>query len=91
MKFGQLIEYNISDIFLEKSYKKYCGDAIPRAFSRKSKLNISVDQQCKVLYKLFLSTKVQTTCFYLIYSSLKNTKTKGHLKVVSVLHLLHHF
>ena len=56
MKFGQLIEYNISDIFLEKSYKKCCGDAIPRAFSRKSKLNISLDQQCKVLYKLFLST-----------------------------------
>ena len=43
MKFGQLIEYNRS-IFLEKSYIKYGGETIPRPFSQKSKLSISLDQ-----------------------------------------------
>ena len=44
MKFGQLIEYNMKNIFLEKLYT-ICGvEAIPRPFSRKSKLRISLDQ-----------------------------------------------
>ena len=29
MKFGQLIEYNLGKIFLEKSYRKYGGKASP--------------------------------------------------------------
>ena len=29
MKFGQLIEYNIKNIFLEKSYPKSDGETIP--------------------------------------------------------------
>ena len=32
MKFGQLVAYNIKNIFLEKSYTKYSGEAIPRPF-----------------------------------------------------------
>ena len=32
MKFGQLIEYNMRNIFLEKSYKKCAGETIPRPF-----------------------------------------------------------
>ena len=44
MKFGQLIEYNMRNIFLEKSYTKYGGETIPRPFSKKSKLSISLDQ-----------------------------------------------
>ena len=32
MKFGQLIEYSIRNIFLEKSYTKYGGEASPRPF-----------------------------------------------------------
>ena len=35
MKFGQLIEYNPRNIFLEKSYKKRGGDTIPKPFSKK--------------------------------------------------------
>ena len=35
MKFGQLIEYNMTNIFLEKSYKKCSGETIPRPFSKK--------------------------------------------------------
>ena len=35
MKFGQLIEFNIRNIFLEKPYKKCGGETIPRLFSTK--------------------------------------------------------
>ena len=44
MKFGHLIECNIRNNFLEKSYTKYDGGIIPRLFSKKSKLRISLDQ-----------------------------------------------
>ena len=44
MKFGQLIEYNMRNIFVEKSYTKCAGETIPRPLSKKSKLSISVDQ-----------------------------------------------
>ena len=44
MKFGQLMEYNMRTIFLEKSFSKCDGETIPRPFSKKSKLNISLDQ-----------------------------------------------
>ena len=44
MKFGQVIEYNMKNIFLEKSYTKYGGETIPRPFSKKSKLSISLHQ-----------------------------------------------
>ena len=45
MKFGQLIEYNIRNIFVEKSYTKCGEETIPRPFSKKSKLSLSLDQQ----------------------------------------------
>ena len=44
MKFGQLIDYNMTNIFLEKSYTKYGGETNPRLFSEKLKLSISHDQ-----------------------------------------------
>ena len=44
IKFGQLIEHNMRNIFLEISYTKCGGEAIPRPFSKKSKLSISLDQ-----------------------------------------------
>ena len=44
MKFGQLIEYNMRNIFLEKSHTKCGGETNPRSFSKKSKLSISLDQ-----------------------------------------------
>ena len=44
MKFGQLIEYNMRNIFLEKSYTKCGGETIPRPFPEKPKLTISMDQ-----------------------------------------------
>ena len=77
MKFGQLIEYNTRNIFLEKSNTKCGGETIPTLFSKKPKFNISLDQYSKVLYILFLlfaklrtieidRTNLQLTCFYLI-------------------------
>ena len=54
MKPGHLVEYNLRNIFLEKSYTKCDGETISRPFSKKSKLSISLDQNSKVLYILFL-------------------------------------
>ena len=45
MKFGQLIECNMRNLFLEKSCTKYGREAIPRTFPKKSKLSISLGQQ----------------------------------------------
>ena len=39
MKFDQLIEYNMKNVFLEKSYKKCGGYTIPRSFPKKSNLS----------------------------------------------------
>ena len=44
MKFGQLIEYNMRNIFVEKSYTKCVGETIPRPLTKISKLSISLDQ-----------------------------------------------
>ena len=44
MKFGQLLEYNMRTIFLEKSFSKYGRGTIPRPFSKKSKLRISLNK-----------------------------------------------
>ena len=54
MKFGQLIECNMRNIFLEKSYAKCGGGTSPKPFSKKLKLNISLDHYSKVSYSLFL-------------------------------------
>ena len=42
MKFGQLIEFSMKIIFPEKSYKRCGGETIPRPFSKKYKLNMSL-------------------------------------------------
>ena len=34
IKFGQLIEYNMRNIFVEKSYTKCGGETIPRPLSK---------------------------------------------------------
>ena len=68
MKFGQLIEYNMRNIFLEKSYTKCDGETIPKPLSKKSKLSISLDQS-KVLYSLFLLCDIlRATHFFESYS-----------------------
>ena len=37
-KFGQLIEYKMRNIFLEKSYTRCSGETIPRPFVKNQKL-----------------------------------------------------
>ena len=44
MKFGQLIEYNMSNIFFKKSYRKCGGETSPIPFAGKLTLSISLDQ-----------------------------------------------
>ena len=56
MEFGQLIKYNMSNTFLEKSYTKIGGETSPRP---NSKLTICLDEQSKVLW-------FYTVCFYCI-------------------------
>ena len=59
VKFGQLIEHNMRDTFLGKSYTNYGGDTILRPFSKKSESSISLDQQFKVLSSLFIVRQVE--------------------------------
>ena len=40
LKFGQLIEYDTKNTFLETSYAKCGGETIPRPFTEKTKLSI---------------------------------------------------
>ena len=54
MKFGELIEYKMRNIFLGnillgKSYTKCCAEASLRPYHKKSKLSISLDQQYEML------------------------------------------
>ena len=44
MKFGQIIECKMRNIFLEKSYTKCGGEASPRPLSEKLTLNIFLDK-----------------------------------------------
>ena len=44
IKFSQLIEYNMRNTFVENPYTKRDGETIPRLFSKKSKLSISLYQ-----------------------------------------------
>ena len=54
VKFGQLLECNIINVFLEKSCTKCVGETIPRSFFKELKLSLSLDQQSEVSYSLFL-------------------------------------
>ena len=53
MKFGQLIKYDMRNIFLEKSYTKWGRETSSKPFSKKLKLSVSLDQYSKVLFILF--------------------------------------
>ena len=58
MKFDPLIEYNMRNILLEKTYIKYVGETSDRPFSKEAKLTIS----------LINILKFCTTCIYFIPS-----------------------
>ena len=88
------------DIFLEKSCIKCGRKTIPAPFPKKSKLSISLNQKPCFLQFVFIvylvegypnniETKLQTTCFYLIYETFK--KTKRGLELVYLPHFLQDF
>ena len=74
IKFGQLIEHNIRNAFLGKSYTKCVGKTSFGLFYGNCKLSVSLDQPSKMLYSFFVfpsrgpikynKTEVLTTCFY---------------------------
>ena len=69
MKFGHLIEYNIRNTFLEKSYTKCDVKTIPRPFSKKIKIgHIPVFSYCIPSLGLSkcIEIKLQTICCYII-------------------------
>ena len=82
VKFGQLIEYNVRNIFPEKSYKKF-GETSCRPFPKTSNLGISLDQQFEDWdYKRMLSR-----CWPLAFAHIKHfQKIKRALELVSFLH-----
>ena len=49
MKFGQLIEYNMRNTFIQKSYTKWGGEDSFRSFYKNSKMGIFLDQRSKML------------------------------------------
>ena len=100
MKFDQLIEYNVRNIFLEKSYTKCRGKISPRPFSEKSKLSKALDQQSKVLHSLFIlyvqvegyRNTLKPTCRPLAFTSCNAfAKDKRKSKLVSLPYFLHVF
>ena len=54
MKFGQLREHNMKNIFLKKPYTKCGGETSPRPFSEKLKLSISLDKQSEFFFQFVL-------------------------------------
>ena len=54
MKTGELLEYNLRNIFLEKSHTKCGGETIPRLFSKKSKLSMSLNRYSKRQIYLYI-------------------------------------
>ena len=80
MIFGKLMEYNLRNIFREKSYRKCGGEAIHRPFSKKSKLSISLDLSSKNVYNLFLLHAKLRTILKLNCRPLNFTSYKTFLK-----------
>ena len=54
MKFGQLIDSNMRNIFLKNACAKCGGETSSLGFLKKSKLSIALDQQSEVSYSLLL-------------------------------------
>ena len=78
MKFGKLIEYNLRNIFVEKSYTKCAAELFPHPYLKyQNWAYLWINSVCKVLNSFFYcmliwglskysEIKKQTTCFYLI-------------------------
>ena len=85
MTFGQLIEYNMRNILLTKSFTKCCKETKPDTFVKSQDwaylwINILIFYifcfDCLPSWRLskVIQTKLQTICFYLIWSFFKKQK-----------------
>ena len=77
MTFGQLIEYDMRNTFLEKSYTKCVGETIPRPSSEKWKLIISLHQFFIVCQVKEYQDILKLNCRPLAFTSYKNIKRSG--------------
>ena len=99
MKFGQSIECNMRNIFLEKTYTKWGGENSPRPFSEKLKLSISLTRWSKILYSLvLLYAKLRAIEIYwkwsedhLLFPRYASSKNNRGLELVFLPHFLHNF
>ena len=98
VKYGQLMEYNMKNILLEKSCTKYGGETSLRSLFKKSKLNIPLDQQSETLHSLFwlyvqveiYQNMIKLRCWPLHLTLCKAIlKTKRGLELVSLPNFLH--
>ena len=62
MKFGQLIEYNMRNIFLEKSYTKCGGETIPRPFLKIKIEHISGSIAYNYMQVVLIACHVEEYC-----------------------------
>ena len=69
MKFGQLIDYGMGNVFHGKSYIRYCGETSPRPFAQFVFVVFSNQEMPN-----YIEIKVPTTCFYLIQSFFEKQK-----------------
>ena len=54
MKFVQIMEYKMKNIFLQTSVTKGGEETTPRLFYKKSKVNLFLDQHSEMLKSLFI-------------------------------------
>ena len=71
---NQIIEYNIRNIFLEKSYTELGGETSPRHISGKLKLSISLDQQSQLKQDIL---KLSCRLLVITYLAFFNKKRSG--------------
>ena len=78
MKFGKLIECNMRNIFLKKSYIKCVGGTIPRLFSRNPILQFWAYHWINSLTGWFYGTPLGTLLFSLLnISTILSFKERG--------------
>ena len=71
IKFGQLMQYNMWNIFIEKSFTEYGRKSVTTPSSNKLNLCSNILQLCTVCFccmpswrlSKYIETKLQTTCF----------------------------
>ena len=73
MKFGQLIEYKVGNIFLEKSYAKYGGESFPITLFVLFVFIVCQVEDYRNILKLSCRPLALTSC----KASLKNKKRSG--------------